>query len=42
MQPAAAQMLSADDFFARVRERLTLDVPAGLTDPNVIPRRGDH
>ncbi|MBV9262435.1 MAG: CoA pyrophosphatase [Pseudolabrys sp.] len=35
-------MLSADDFFARVRERLTLDVPAGLTDPNVIPRRGDH
>ena len=29
------------DFFARVRERLTLEVPAGLTDPNVPVTRGD-
>src|SRR5205814_417182 len=36
--PAAA----AGDFFARARARLTLDVPAGLSDPSVIPRRGDH
>jgi 8-oxo-dGTP pyrophosphatase MutT (NUDIX family) len=34
--------LSAEDFFARVRSRLTLDVPSGLTDPNVTPVRGDH
>ena len=34
--------LSAAEFFARARERLTLDVPAGLTDPNVTPKRGDH
>lgn len=30
------------DFFSRARARLTLDVPAGLTDPDVIPKRGDH
>jgi 8-oxo-dGTP pyrophosphatase MutT (NUDIX family) len=30
------------DFFARVRARLTLDIPAGLGDPRVLPRRGDH
>jgi 8-oxo-dGTP pyrophosphatase MutT (NUDIX family) len=34
--------LRSDEFFARVRERLSLGVPAGLTDPNVTPRRGDH
>jgi len=34
--------LTTDEFFRRVRERLTLDTPVGLTDPNVIPRRGDH
>ena len=34
--------LSAEDFFARVRTRLTLDVPSGLADPNVTPVRGDH
>ena len=33
---------SAADFFRRAQEQLTLDVPAGLTDPDVIPRRGDH
>ena len=26
------------EFFARARARLTLDVPAGLTDPDVIPQ----
>jgi 8-oxo-dGTP pyrophosphatase MutT (NUDIX family) len=39
---AQAPRLTADEFFARVRERLTLETPAGLTDPNVTPRRGDH
>ncbi len=34
--------LSADEFFARARMRLRLQTPAGLTDPNVMPRRGDH
>jgi len=34
--------LSAEDFFARARARLTLDVPPSLTDPNVTPLRGDH
>jgi 8-oxo-dGTP pyrophosphatase MutT (NUDIX family) len=34
--------LPAADFFRRARERLSLDVPAALTDPNVTPNRGDH
>jgi hypothetical protein len=29
--------LTASHFFARARERLTFDVPAGLADPEVIP-----
>jgi len=37
-----SERLSADEFFARARERLTLDTPAGLNDPTIIPRRGDH
>jgi len=37
-----AAPLSAKEFYARVRERLTLDVPAGIDDPNVTPKRGDH
>jgi 8-oxo-dGTP pyrophosphatase MutT (NUDIX family) len=41
MQPASAD-LSAAEFFARARARLTLDVPAGLTDPGITPKRGDH
>ena len=36
------ELLSADAFFARASERLSLDVPPGLTDPGVVPRRGDH
>ncbi len=39
---SAATVLSAKEFFARARERLTLDVPAGIDDPNVTPKRGDH
>jgi 8-oxo-dGTP pyrophosphatase MutT (NUDIX family) len=31
-----------DDVFGRARARLTLDVPAGLNDPAIIPRHGDH
>src|ERR1017187_7958548 len=38
----AAQAMTADEFFARARTRLTLDVPAGIADPNVTPARGDH
>ncbi|MBI3705576.1 MAG: CoA pyrophosphatase [Rhizobiales bacterium] len=34
--------LSAAEFFARARKRLTLDVPPGLTDPSITPKRGDH
>ena len=41
-QAAVDQALSSADFFARVRTRLTHDVPEGLTDPSVTPRRGDH
>ena len=37
-----ATNLSADEFFARARARLTLDVPAGIADPDVMPARGDH
>ena len=37
-----AQAMTANEFFARARARLTLDVPAGLTDPNITPARGDH
>jgi 8-oxo-dGTP pyrophosphatase MutT (NUDIX family) len=42
MQETVTTPLSAAEFFARVRERLTLDVPEGLTDPSVTPKRGDH
>src|SRR5260370_40078622 len=30
------------DCFARARERLTLELPPGLTDPNITPTHGDH
>jgi 8-oxo-dGTP pyrophosphatase MutT (NUDIX family) len=36
------ETLSATEFFARARSRLTLDVPAGLTDASITPARGDH
>ncbi|MEX0842690.1 MAG: CoA pyrophosphatase [Xanthobacteraceae bacterium] len=35
-------MVPADDFFQRARARLSLDVPAALTDPDAVPSRGDH
>ncbi len=38
----APDALSGDEFFERARSRLTLDVPHGLNDPNIIPKRGDH
>src|SRR5439155_13395735 len=41
-QAQAPAAMDAQDFFARARARLTLDVPAGLSDPSVIPRHGDH
>jgi len=41
MQQATAA-LSGAEFFDRAKTRLTLDVPAGLTDPGVTPTRGDH
>jgi 8-oxo-dGTP pyrophosphatase MutT (NUDIX family) len=41
MQEAVTD-LAGSEFFARVRQRLTLDVPAGLTDASVTPARGDH
>jgi len=41
MQQAPAE-LSAEEFFARARARLSLDVPAGLTDASITPKRGDH
>src|SRR5918912_1068435 len=39
---SAARSVLAQDFFERAQERLTLDPPAGLADPNVTPPRGDH
>lgn len=42
MEDAATTRLTAAEFFTRIRARLTLEVPAGLTDPNITPIRGDH
>ncbi len=38
----AVAKLSAAEFFARARARLSLDVPTAIDDPNVTPARGDH
>jgi 8-oxo-dGTP pyrophosphatase MutT (NUDIX family) len=38
----APDALSGVEFFERARARLTLDVPHGLNDPEIIPKRGDH
>ena len=40
-QPIDAAPAVTHDFFDRAHARLTLDVPAGLTDPNAPARRGD-
>ena len=42
MEQAAETALSAGEFFDRVRSRLTLAVPEGLTNPDITPPRGDH
>ncbi len=42
MTDAASQLLSGTDFFDRARAVLTLDPPTGLTDPELLPLRGDH
>jgi 8-oxo-dGTP pyrophosphatase MutT (NUDIX family) len=39
---STAAALSGAEFFERVRARLTLQVPPGLTDPSITPKRGDH
>ena len=36
------ESLSAAEFFSRARTRLTLEVPPGLTDASITPKRGDH
>ena len=42
MHESATASLAASEFYARVREPLTLDLPPGLSDAIVIPVRGDH
>ncbi|MBV9347265.1 MAG: CoA pyrophosphatase [Pseudolabrys sp.] len=42
MEAEASLTLTAAEFFGRVRERLTLETPAGLADPEIVPKRGDH
>lgn len=37
-----AAALSGAEFFERARARLSLDVPVGLTDASITPKRGDH
>lgn len=37
-----AQTIGRSDFFDRARSVLTLDDPVGLTDPDILPLRGDH
>jgi 8-oxo-dGTP pyrophosphatase MutT (NUDIX family) len=34
--------ISSTAFFRRAQERLSLDIPAGLVDPDILPARGDH
>jgi 8-oxo-dGTP pyrophosphatase MutT (NUDIX family) len=40
-KPRIAPQVTAADFFARARARLSFDVPPGLDDPNIIPESGD-
>jgi 8-oxo-dGTP pyrophosphatase MutT (NUDIX family) len=39
---AASRQSPRDEFFERAGARLTFAIPEGLTDPRVIPVRGDH
>lgn len=41
MEEAPAEP-SVHEFLARASARLTLDIPVGLQDPSVTPKRGDH
>jgi 8-oxo-dGTP pyrophosphatase MutT (NUDIX family) len=41
MVKAAPAVVSAAEFYHRVRARLNFDVPQGLVDPNIIPESGD-
>jgi 8-oxo-dGTP pyrophosphatase MutT (NUDIX family) len=36
------RFLTASEFFSRAQERLTFDVPVGLTDPNLLPSHDAH
>jgi 8-oxo-dGTP pyrophosphatase MutT (NUDIX family) len=36
------RFLTASEFFSRAQGRLTLDVPVGLANPNVLPRHDAH
>jgi 8-oxo-dGTP pyrophosphatase MutT (NUDIX family) len=38
----AVPVLTSNEFYQRVGERLSLKVPAGIDDPGVTPKRGDH
>ena len=38
----AVPVLTAEQFYRRAQERLSLQVPPGISDPSVTPRRGDH
>jgi 8-oxo-dGTP pyrophosphatase MutT (NUDIX family) len=40
-KPKIVPEVTAADFFARARARLSFDVPPGLDDPNIIPESGD-
>ena len=42
MQETVTTAITTAEFFARVAARLTLEVPPGLTDASIIPKRGDH
>jgi 8-oxo-dGTP pyrophosphatase MutT (NUDIX family) len=42
MTGVARETPPAGNFFDRARAVLTLDPPAGLTDPDALPARGDH
>ena len=37
-----AAAISSAEFFARARARLRFDIPAGLTDPSLVPASGDQ
>jgi len=41
MVKAAPAAISGEEFYNRVRARLSFDVPPGLIDPNIIPETGD-